>query len=199
MTPAQVRAYQETKPRDWNGALLGVDGNMGERTRWSLFVDDLPRFRRIIIRTACMHRGITEAPEGSNRHPLIDEWVRDAGGKEGDPWCAAYVFMLLTAAGLPAVRTVSAKACLEQYPLTDNPTPGDLAGWVNPDSTGHVFPIIGFTREGFAGMEGNSNNRVRLTSRARDGLQFRRVVCDTYGGNVYDAPLIVRAMADVTR
>ena len=63
MTPAQVRAYQETKPRDWNGAPLGVDGNMGERTRWALAIEDLPRYRRVIVRTACMQRGMQVRPQ----------------------------------------------------------------------------------------------------------------------------------------
>jgi hypothetical protein len=200
MSRAQVKAWQESepRPRDWNGALLLNDGDLGPRTRWAMAIDDLPRFRRVAVRTACLLRGTMETPLGSNRHPLIDQWVRDAGGTPGDPWCAAFVYHVLTQAGVPCRRTVSARQCLEQFELVPEGAfvyPGDLAGWVNDDGTGHVFPVIGITPEGVAGMEGNSDNRVRLTSRVREGLQFRRVTCESFGYAVKDAPLIVRATA----
>lgn len=196
MTKAQIKLWQENE-RDWNGALLLNDGDPGARTQWAMAIDDLPRFRRVAVRTACLLRGTMESPLGSNRHPLIDQWVRDAGGTPGDPWCAAFVYHVLTQAGVPCRRTVSARQCLEQFQLLDpnDVLPGDLAGWVNDDGTGHVFPLIGLTPEGVAGMEGNSDNRVRLTSRVREGLQFRRVACEQYLPRVKDAPLIVRATA----
>jgi hypothetical protein len=204
MTRAQVKAWQESEPRkrDWNGALLDADGDLGPRTKWAMAIDDLPLFRRVIVRTACFYRGTIESPPGSNRGALIDEWVRNAGGIPGDPypdpWCAAFVYMLLTQAGVPCRRTMKAKHCLEQFELVPEGEfvyPGDLAGWVNDDGTGHVFPVIGITPEGVAAMEGNSDNRVRLTSRVREGLQFRRVTCESFGYAVKDAPLIVRATA----
>lgn len=199
MTPAQVLEFQQSKPRDWNGALLGLDGILGNHTKWSLAIEDLPRYRRRIVRAACLCRGIVEVPEGSNRGELIDEWVLDAGGKLGDSYCAAYVRAVLKAAGVPCIRTMSAKECLEQFELIDaeQALPGDLAGWVMPDDHGHVFPMIGYTLEGVAGMEGNSGNRVRLTSRVKEGLQFRRVPApDSFTATVFDAPLIVRAIVD---
>lgn len=201
MTPAQVLEFQKTQPRDWNGALLGLDSDLGNRTKWALAIEDLPRYRRRIVRAAVLWRGVVEVPEGSNRGELIDEWVLDAGGKLGDSYCAAYVRAVLKAAGVPCIRTVSAKECLEQFELIDPAVqevlPGDLAGWVAPDGHGHVFPMIGYTKEGIAGMEGNHGNRVALTSRVRDGLQFRRVPQpDSFTATVFDAPLAVRSMSD---
>jgi hypothetical protein len=200
MTPAQVKAFQETMPRDWNGALLGIDGDLGWRTKWALSMEDLPRFRRRVVRQACLWRGTVESPIGTNRGPLIDQWIRDAGGTPGDPypdpWCAAFVRAVLLAADVPCIRTMSAKKCLEQFERIDanDALPGDLAGWVNPDDTGHVFPLIGITPEG-ASMEGNSDNRVRLCARSADGLQFRRVTVEQFRPIVRDAPLIIRATA----
>lgn len=199
MTPAEVRAYQLTKPRDWNGALLGVDGDLGNRTKWSLAIDDLPRYRRRIVRAATLWRGVVESPLGSNRGELIDEWVRDAGGKLGDSWCAAYVRAVLLAAGVPCIRTVSAKACLEQFELihAEEAIPGDLAGWVEADGHGHVFPMIGWTKEGVAGMEGNHDSRVSLTSRMTQSLQFRRVPApDSFTATVFEAPLVMRSLSN---
>jgi hypothetical protein len=203
MTRAQIKLWQEGEPRqrDWNGALLLNDGDLGSRTKWAMAIDDLPRYRRIIVRTACFYRGTAESPLGSNRGPLIDDWIRNAGGTPGDaypdPWCAAFVYMLLTQAGVSCKRTMSAKQCLEQFELVaaNDVQPGDLAGWVNDDDTGHVFPVVGFTPEGVAGMEGNSDNRVRLTSRLTKDLQFRRVPSEQYSAIVKDAPLILRATA----
>lgn len=199
MTPAQVKAFQGSEPRqrDWNGALLLDDGDLGWRTKWAMAIDDLPRYRRAIVRLACYYRGSVEEPFGSNRSPVIDQWVRDAGGTPGDPWCAAFVYYLLTQAGVPCRRTVSARQCLEQFEkiAANDVQPGDIAGWVNDDGTGHVFPLIGLTFEGVAGMEGNSDNRVRLTSRVIEGLQFRRVPGEQFPSFVKDAPLIIRATA----
>jgi len=199
MTPTEVRIYQETKPRDWNGALLGVDGDLGNRTKWSLAIDDLPRYRRRIVRAATLWRGVTESPLGSNRGDPIDQWVLDAGGKLGDSYCAAFARAVLVAAGVPCMRTVLAKACLEQFELIsfEEALPGDLAGWVMPDGHGHVFPMIGWTKEGVAGMEGNHGNRVALTSRVAKDLQFRRVPApDSFTATVFDAPLVLRSMSD---
>lgn len=199
MTPAQVLEFQQTKPRDWNGALLGLDGDLGNRTKWALAIEDLPRYRRRIVRAAVLWRGVVEEPLGSNRNPLIDEWVLDAGGKLGDSYCAAYVRAVLKAAGVPCIRTVSAKRCLEQFEQIDvsEAQPGDLAGWVEPDDHGHVYPLIGFTKEGVAGMEGNHGNRVALTSRVAQGLQFRRVPPpDIFAATVFDAPLVTRSIVD---
>jgi hypothetical protein len=35
--------------------------------------------------------GVKEEPPGSNRGPLIDRWLRDAGVPPGNPWCMAFV------------------------------------------------------------------------------------------------------------
>ena len=74
MTRAQIKEFQSSTPaqRDWNGALLLDDGNLGARTKWSMAIDDLPRFRRVIVGTACFYRGTAEDPPGSNRSTVID-------------------------------------------------------------------------------------------------------------------------------
>lgn len=194
MTPTQVRIFQETKPRDWNGAIIGVDGDLGDHTKWCLAVEDQPRYRRLVVRNACLFRGTIEIPIGSNLGGPIGDWVLDAGGKLGDPWCAAFVYAVLTRSGIPCRRTVSAKQCLEQFEPTDNPQPGDLGGWVNDDDTGHVYPLVGITPEGYdVSMEGNSDNRVRLCARTRDGIQFRKLRFESFAPIVTKAPLIIRA------
>jgi hypothetical protein len=154
-----------------------VDGRAGPRTNWALAIDDLPRYRRDIVRIACAEVGACEMPLGSNRGPRVDVYLAPTG-LGGVPWCAAFVSWVLRQAALPgATYTASARKTLEVWPEVGSPIPGDLFGWVNPDGTGHVGFVIGYAAgsEDVATLEGNSNNCVRVCQRPRAGLQFRRV------------------------
>ncbi len=174
MTPNQIGAFQTTG-RDWEGKALGLDQVLGPRTKWALAIADLPRYRRRIVELACARVGTRETPDGSNSGPEIDAWLTDAGAHSGLPWCAAFVHAVLAQAWVEPKRTASARECLEQFDRISDPKPGDLFGWVNADGTGHVGFVIGFTAEGVATVEGNSNDGVRVCSRSMVGLQFRRV------------------------
>lgn len=170
-------AFWQSRHRDWNGKKLTLDG-IGPRTKWALAIDDLPRVRRSIWDALQCCFGQMET-DGPNRSKWIDERVLRAGGKVGDPWCAANVFCVLEDAGLSPLRTVSSIACLNQFPETDNPQPFDLGGWDNGDGTGHVFFIAGETvvdlKPGVGTYEGNHDNQFEFCLRAKDGLQFRSI------------------------
>jgi hypothetical protein len=200
VTPNQVGAFQSTA-KDWTGKPLGLDQDLGARTKWALAIADLPRDRRRIVELACARVGVRETPHGSNRGPEIDGWLTDAGAALGLPWCAAFVRKVLAQAGLAPKRTASAAECLRQFEPVERPLPGDLLGWVNADGTGHVGFVIGFTSEGVAACEGNSDDGVRVCSRPVEGLEFRRVVAQQWHVelcNVMGAP-VVRRVAEGTR
>jgi hypothetical protein len=200
VTPNQVGAFQTTG-RDWNGKPLGADKDLGERTKWALAIADLPRFRRRIVEIACARVCVREVPDGSNSGPEIDAWLTDAGAHPGLPWCAAFVHTILLQAWLTPVKTASAAQCLRQFEPVMQPLPGDLFGWVNTDGTGHVGFVVGFTAEGVATCEGNSNDGVRVCSRPIQGLEFRRVTSPAWHAelcHVRGAP-VVRRQTEGTR
>src|SRR6201989_1484050 len=127
MNQEQLKKWQ-AQHRDWNGKLLDADGNIGLRTKWALAIDDLCAARRRVwdALQECFNQKETDGP---NRSKWIDARVLRAGGKLGDPWCAANVFCVLEDAGLAPLRTVSAVACLRQFPETTEPQPFAIAGW----------------------------------------------------------------------
>lgn len=177
MTKEQLMFWQ-SQHRDWNGKKLRYGGDTGPRTKWALAIDDLPRARRFIWDAMQICFGQRET-DGANRSQWIDACVLAAGGKLGDPWCAALVHFVLTKAGLSPLRTVSAVACLNQFPLTDNPQPFDLGGWENGDGTGHVFFYAGEAMTDSAPSvgtyEGNHDNQFEFCLREKYGLQFRSI------------------------
>jgi hypothetical protein len=187
MSPAYLTAFQggdghAFPPQDWNGALLSADGNLGPRTEWALAMADLPRLRRDVARVATGELGEKEVTE--NDSPRIRVYKAPIGGKPGEAWCAYGASYVLRTARVPgAIYTGSARTALHQFPATLNPQPWDLAGWVNPDGTGHVFFVAGFAPnpEGgllpldVVGLEFNSGNSVRLTRRPQAGLIFAQL------------------------
>lgn len=186
MNPIQVALLKEfqNEHHSWTGVPLSVDGDLGPRTQWALAIDDLPLFRRRIADGLLFCTGVKETT-GANRDPWIDHIVLEAGGKLGDPWCAALVHYILTTAGVDCLKTVSSVACQRQFPITHDPQPMDLAGWENGDGTGHVFFVAGFVEKRYGGtevvtFEGNSHDRFRMCVRAKAGLTFRAVQAPTY-------------------
>ena len=190
----RIKRFQ-SEAYDWTGGPLEPDGVAGPRTKWALAVADLPRWRREILRIAPLFLGVREDPLGSNRGRQVEAWLAGVGVEPGNPWCAAFVFDVLTRAGVPAVRTASARVCLEQFDLIALPSPGDLFGWVNTDGTGHVGFVIGDSPEGIATIEGNVDHGVRSFSRPlTGGLQFRQVRTPVrYAARVEGLPLKARS------
>lgn len=171
---------------DWNGHTLKDDGAIGPKTRWALAMADLPLFRRQIWSQlqGCFGQRETNGP---NRSPWIDRLVLRAGGKLGDPWCAAFVYCMLQDVGVYCKRTVSSVECLRHFPPVEScedpfPLLLDLCGWENGDGTGHVFfyagRVAGSTLIGT--WEGNHNDAFQFCLRDSKGLQFRRVLAISY-------------------
>jgi len=46
-------------------------------------------FAQAVLAWAVSKLGVTETAQNSG--PEIDQWLKDLGGKPGDPWCAAFV------------------------------------------------------------------------------------------------------------
>lgn len=101
--------------------------------------------RRIVVR-ALLDAGILEHPEGSNRGPEIDEYVRRRGGDLGSYWCAYGLAEWMEDAGA-AIPTPSNPADVGSCQvwlewararnlLTMTPTPG--CGVLYLDENGHA-------------------------------------------------------------
>jgi hypothetical protein len=200
MTDALIRDFQDGSdqhipPQDWTGALLRPDGALGSRTEWALALADLPRLRRDVARVAAGELGERETVP--NDSPRIRVYKEPLSGKPGEPWCAYGVSWVLREARVPgAIYTASHHTCIHQFPLTTDPQPWDLAGWTNPDGTGHVFFVAGFAvapTPGVAteiiGLEFNSANMVRLTQRPREGLTFSSLPCPAWRSLIVDATI----------
>jgi hypothetical protein len=114
----------------------------------------------------------------TNRGPWVEAILRVAGGKPGDPWCAAFVSIVL---GLvfrgksPLPATTSCDALLEHARakgwLVDDPEPGDVGLLMkSPRDATHTFLVVDVVRTGtrataVATIEGNTNR-----GGSRDGL-----------------------------
>lgn len=178
MTPEQVRAFQRgpeggPKPIDFFGVPLKVDGDLGPRTRWAMDLATLPAWRQNVVRSALSMVGRRE--EGVNRGEWIDEMIRrcrldpDADGKgpssDGHPWCAAFACWHL-AHHSPHAFTPDAsvrRLMAQLYPVPwDRALPGDLAGFVRPDGTGHIGILLARGGGWSASVDGNLDNRVRV-------------------------------------
>lgn len=191
-----LRDFQ-AQARDWEGKPLKADGVLGPRTRWALAIADLPRWRRDVIRIATNYCGVAEEPLGSNRGLWVDRFLAPSG-LSSVPWCAAFVSWVLREAGLevPGGYHVSAAKLLRSlWPQVEQPTPGDVFGWVNPDGTGHCGFVLGVANRigTLATIEGNSEHRVRVCWRPRRDLQIGTLRPDECLPVVAEAPLVERA------
>ena len=202
MPSAQTIRDFQAASRDWTGAPLKVDGQLGPRTRWAMAIADLPRWRRDVVRRATDMHGACESPNGSNRGEWVDAFLRPAGIGLGHPWCAAFVSWVFRECGLledvPGGYHVSAAKLLRALPAQiGEPTPGDVFGWVNPDGTGHVGFVLGAANRlnVLATIEGNSENRVRCCWRPRASLQIATLepLLEAPLPIVTDAPMVERA------
>lgn len=193
------------------------DGDLGPATRWALAVEDLPRRRRRVVQVATSYNGAKEIAGQPNRGTLPD-MVLAPLGLVGVPWCAAFVSYVLRSVGFGAADgfkyTASARECLAMFPeRLGLPVLGDLAGWVNPDGTGHVGIVIGLRwapipadQRNIGGaqgwlthvilIEGNSADRVRNTARPIGDLKVRALPDEPqWASDVPSAPAVTRQIA----
>jgi hypothetical protein len=126
-----------------------------------------------VLKEARRYRAVREIPKGSNRGVQIDYWIAEAGldHARGFAWCAAYISQVGRQAlghGWPCPRTASVMAVVawakkdEAKRFQDSPAIGDLFVLWNAKVDGGRFAHIGFVTavkaEGFATIEGNSND-----------------------------------------
>lgn len=173
--------FQETH-RNHFGLPLGVDGVIGPETRWSMDMASLSSERRLFISEAQKYYNLVEDPIGSNDDPegIIDGWLKAAGAKEGDPWCASAVSAWLSV--VTPIRIAGAVRLGKHFPATTTPWAGDIF-WYPTDSKGHghVGLVIGVGATEVMTFEGNCNNAVRVVRRPRSKLNFSRTFDETLG------------------
>lgn len=175
MTPEQIYQFQRggadlTPPHDWEGKPLVADGDMGPRTRWALSMSELDPRRQAIVARACSAVG--ELEQAPNRSEFIDRLLRRCGAPLGSPWCAAFASWCISVDGLPEVALVSAQELGRSLRSSTLVTPGDVMWFPTGPHTGHCGIVIGLGPGEVACVEGNSDDRVRLTRRLTNGVRI---------------------------
>lgn len=162
--------------------------------------------REAALRRALTFVGVKESPPGSNRGPLIDQWLRSAGQRvpPGAPWCMAFVHAMYahfgkTLGGYASVGFFEAWA-RKEGDIVARPFRGDIvcydwdgAGWA--DHVGIVKRVLALRWRGkvFAGwistVEGNTavgndsnGGEVMVRRRWVGSCKFVRVKGWTAGG-----------------
>lgn len=138
---------------------------------------------------AVSYIGTKESPPGSNRGPLIDVWLRDAGVPPGNPWCMAFLRAMFAKAGVTlgggaSVGFFEQWAIHNGHRLVQRPLKGDVVcyrfdsdNW--PDHVAIVERVLALRWRGrvFSGwvqtIEGNTSPGVR-GSQANGGGVYRR-------------------------
>jgi hypothetical protein len=102
-------------------------------------------YRQIALDHATLYVGVHEQPAGSNRGPLIDQWLRAAGVPPGNPWCMAFVRAMFWEAGYKlgggaSVGNFQAWAKAKHYVWATVAKPGDVAcyEWEHDNWPDHV-------------------------------------------------------------
>ncbi len=187
-----LREFQRTHA-DHMGKALVVDGIDGPRTEWARDFESLCEARRNIIREGQLYIGLVEDPPGSNSDPagFIRGWLARCFARPGDPWCAAFASVCLSA-GLPhQLRVANAQGLGKRFPKTTQPVSGDLFWYPTGPVKGHVGLVLGVAPLEVMTLEGNCDNAVRVVRRDRSRLNFSRTVDDVSGqcpGVVPDMP-----------
>lgn len=146
--------------------------------------------RLCALARAHTYLGVSEAPPGSNRGPLIDSWNTAANGVVGEPWCMSFQHAMFKACGITlggwaGVETFLRWAEQHGYEVT-RPFRGDLVcfDWNSDrwyDHVGVVDRVLALPRAAGGGaymirtVEGNSGDQVRLQTRLARGAKFVRV------------------------
>jgi hypothetical protein len=120
-TDTAVRQFQSLN-RDLHGNPLVNDGKLGSIS-WSVLFGvpvgetgityNPPALITSVLGIASSEVGVMEDPPGSNRGLRVEEYLRSAGCRPGDPWCASFVYWCFNKASKslgirnPLVRTGS--------------------------------------------------------------------------------------------
>lgn len=181
-TKNAVRLFQATH-MDQFGNPLEVDGNVGSLTWASLFGVDTIVVTELApnallteaLKVAVTQIGVMEDPPGSNKGPIVDQYLSSVALPPGLFWCAAYVYWCFNNAAVklnknnPLVKTghvmthwnkTAGKKILTAEAI-DKPSlikPGHIFMMNTGGSSGHTG-IIEKVDGGFIHtIEGNSNN-----------------------------------------
>ena len=126
MTAGAVKDFQ-SRHCDVRCNPLVVDGKVGIQTWSSLFdVVGIPGYVTSpliveVLKIARKEIGVCEVPPGSNRGPVVNEYLKSVGLRPGFAWCASFVFwcFAMAAAKLnienPLVKTAG---CMEHWRKT---------------------------------------------------------------------------------
>lgn len=96
-TAQAVKDFQ-SRHCDVLGNPLVIDGKVGIQTWTSLFEDRsvsddlLSLLTSEVLKTAQKEIGVCEVPPGSNRGPVVNDYLKRVGLRPGNPWCAAFVY-----------------------------------------------------------------------------------------------------------
>jgi hypothetical protein len=181
-TVDEIRQFQ-TGRFDHLGLPLKVDGDWGARSQWRWNIDNGCSYRKAIVERAISALGTVEEPDGSNRGPKIDAWLRrcniyvpgDDRPMPDNAWCAAFASWCISVDGLEETKMAKVADLIAALPHVnfDEALPGDL-GYLPHLS--HVWVVTGFSDErlysdktyppGFTmNVEGNTHNACRATTR----------------------------------
>ena len=121
-----VRTFQSNHV-NYFGKPLDRDGVIGPETQWALDLATLPDWRQSVIRDALREVGVAEE-RGSNRGVRVELFLRYAGARPGDPWCAAALSYVLMARVKPCASAL--RLVRSMHPVIGSPLPGDC--WCYP-------------------------------------------------------------------
>jgi hypothetical protein len=125
----------------------------------------------ISLRRALVERAMAdiliEETAGPNRSPYIDEILRDADAKPGDPWCAAALNRWCRDAGVARPPRYQASCDVwmawakKNGSWNDkkgyNPMPGDIVVYGKPADAQHIGVVGRITSRGPRAIEGNTS------------------------------------------
>lgn len=172
---SDVKAWQRTH-KNHLGQPLVADGVVGPQTQWAMAIDQLLLQRQDIVARAIGQIGLVEKGD-TNRHEMIDLWLRRCGATLGSAWCAAFASWCIAGAG-PGVSIAGAQALGRHFPETKDPRPGDFMWYPTGPWQGHCGIVTGVTLSEVMTVEGNLRNAVRVARRRRDDVRFSRTVDD---------------------
>ena len=95
MTAGAVKDFQ-SRHCDVKGNPLVIDGKVGIQTWASLFdVAEIPGYVISplideVLKKARKEIGVCEVPPGSNRGPVVNEYLKSVGLRPGFAWCAGF-------------------------------------------------------------------------------------------------------------
>lgn len=127
------------------------------------------------LEIAASLEGTKESPPGSNRGPMVDEFIRWVGldpTKGHYPWCAAFVSWCVSHAAMdlgvvPGFKNsagVWEMAKLNSGLILPAPQPNSVFCHLNPNHTGHAgFIVAPLPQWSFTDISGNSDTKGSRT------------------------------------